>query len=114
MTKKRRHAPSVFAASLLVFALLATTAWFKEHGVRDVLELDDAIVTIDREIAMLKIENMRLIGRLERINENEAYVEMMARSHLGLVKPGETVFEFMTPEDIYPRKSVESEKDSRS
>ncbi|MBF0170514.1 MAG: septum formation initiator family protein [Nitrospinae bacterium] len=83
------------AAAGAVCAGLATTAWFKENGYADVTRLTEAIASVEARTGELKEENSRLSARLARITTDEGYVEAVARESLGLVRPGEMVFEFV-------------------
>jgi cell division protein FtsB len=82
-------------AATALFALLLGSAWFKQNGYTDVAELKRAIADVDGEIERVRKENSRLAARLTRITTDDGYVEAVARENLGLVKPGELVFEFI-------------------
>ncbi len=93
------HPPSVaLVAAGVVCVGLAVTGWFKENGYSDVARLKEAITSVEGETAALKDENSRLSARLTRISTDEGYVEAVARESLGLVRPGEVVYEFVDEE----------------
>lgn len=97
-----RRPTVVLAAAMVVCVGLIATAWFKENGYADVSRLTDAIGAVEGETVRMEEENSRLGARLTRITTDEGYVEAVARESLGLVRPGEVVYEFVD-EDILNR-----------
>lgn len=93
------HRPYVALAAAVVLCVgLAVSAWFKENGYSDVARLTEAIGSVTAETAALEEENSRLSARLTMITTDEGYVEAVARESLGLVRPGEVVYEFVDEE----------------
>ena len=81
--------------SILFFVVASSTAYYKESGLRDVQKLNKAIFSVDQEISTLERDNRRIAIELESLNSDDTYVESIARENLGLVKPGEIVYEFI-------------------
>lgn len=85
----------IFIASLLFFVFLALTAVFREDGIIKARRLNKKIEALKSEIGNLKKENERLIREVYALKNDPSYIEKIAREDLGLVKPGEIVFEFV-------------------
>lgn len=82
-------------ASMVFFGLVTTTAYYKENGFRDVQKLMDAIKTVQGQLEEMKMANERGVMEIASLKNSDFYVESIARDSLGLVKPGETVYEFV-------------------
>jgi len=82
-----------FSAAFFVIVLIA--AWQKENGFKDIQKLSAAINELDGKISDLQAENDRQVNELHVLNASNSYVESIARESLGLVKPGEVVYEFV-------------------
>lgn len=91
---------SLLAASVVFFLLVSATAFYKENGLRDVKKLRSAIENIDGEIASVRGETDRIRLELASLNSDDKHVESIARESLGLVKPGETVYEFIDANEL--------------
>lgn len=85
----------LFGASLLFFMFVTATAYYKRNGLKDLQRLEVAIAEIKLEIKEVEQENARYRHELDSLNYSNAYVEAIARESLGLVKPGEVVYEFV-------------------
>ena len=92
----------LLALSALYFAALTTASYYKENGFRDIQKLSSAIEEINDTAAQLSEENARYVKELAQINSSDMYVEAIARENMGLVKPGEIVFEFVDIERLTP------------
>lgn len=88
------------AASVAFFLLVSATAFYKENGLRDVKKLRAAIEDIDGEIAKVRRDTDRIRLELASLNSDDRHVESIARENLGLVKPGETVYEFIDAREL--------------
>ncbi len=98
MSKNR---PSVLlAASIAFFVAVTITAYFKQNGLKDVAELKVAIEKIEKDTYAVMAENERYRQELISLNHSERYVNAIAREKLGLVKPGEVVYEFVDAERL--------------
>jgi cell division protein FtsB len=92
----------LFALSVFYFVFLTTSSYYKENGFRDIQRLSFAIEEIGRKTSQLADENTRYANELVQINTSDTYVEAIARENMGLVKPGEIVFEFVDIEKLSP------------
>lgn len=80
----------VAAAAVLVTLLLA---W----GVRGTLRIRamrQEIMTVERDIATLRARAATLTETIDRLRNDPAYLEKLAREEYGLVREGETVLKF--------------------
>ncbi len=85
----------IFIASLLFFVFLVLTAIFREDGIIKSYNLNKKLELLKSDIGNLKRENERLSREVYALKNDPAYIEKIAREDLGLVKPGEIVFEFV-------------------
>jgi cell division protein FtsB len=92
----------LFAVSVFYFTFLTTASYYKENGFRDIQKLSTAIQEMNKTAAQLAEENARYSKELAQINSSDMYVEAIARENMGLVKPGEIVFEFVDIEKLSP------------
>ena len=70
-------------------------AFYKENGLKDVRKLHNSIDSVDNQISALELENNQITVELSSLNHSDIYVEAIAREHLGLIKQGEVVYEFV-------------------
>tara|TARA_B100000959_G_scaffold274629_1_gene326773 strand:- start:8351 stop:8668 length:318 start_codon:yes stop_codon:yes gene_type:complete len=89
------RAVTVFTISIIFFILTTTLAYYKENGIRTMLDLSTEIENINYEITMLKLENRKIEMERMSLYQKGLHVEAMAREDLGLVKKGEVVYEFI-------------------
>lgn len=93
------------SAVLLGFSIvlsigIAISAYHKENGVADVIELRGAIAGLEKKIALVENRNNRLRRKINSLHSDDSYTEEMARKELGLVKPGEVVYEFIPADQL--------------
>lgn len=101
----------VALAALLAF--LQFRLWFGESGTRSVAALDQKVKEQTRENAGLKQRNAALAAEVEGLKSGEAAVEDRARSELGMIKPGETFYRVVEPQDA-PPASAETDTDGEA
>lgn len=90
----------LFTVSTVFFVLVTTAAYYKHNGLKDLMELKVAIVDIKREIIEARLESERYRQEIESLNYSDSFVEAIARESLGLVKPGEVVYEFVDAKEL--------------
>lgn len=93
---------ALFALSVFYFVFLTASSYYKENGFRDIQKLSFAIEEINKTLAQLEDDNIKYANELTQINSSDMYVEAIARENMGLVKPGEIVFEFVDIEKLSP------------
>ena len=86
--------------SILFFVLMGSAAYYKDNGLYDVAHLQDEIASVRTEAERLRIANARMRGELDNLQEGDFHVEAIAREDLGLVKPNEVVYEFISSDTL--------------
>ena len=64
------------------------------NGLLKVWRLKQKVDTLERDVQMLEAENDRLARTIDRLREDPALIEKIAREELGYVKEGEKVLKF--------------------
>lgn len=79
---------------VLVFftAVLVLNAVFGERGLLAMIRANRNHAQLQEELARAQAENARLSEEARLVDEDPATIEDIARSELGLIKPGEKVF----------------------
>jgi cell division protein FtsB len=79
------------AVLLLLVAGLAVYGW---QGMVRVRELRAELRALERENVALREQAQRLTQVIDRLRNDPAYLERIAREERGMVRPGETVLKF--------------------
>ena len=82
-------------ASISFFIFIVIAAIFRDDGVIKVYHLNEKVDSLKNNISKLKKENEKLNTEVYALKNDSSYIEKIAREDLGLVKPGEVVFEFV-------------------
>lgn len=80
-------------SSLFLFAMMASTVW-GDRGLLAMWRTQHELERLVREIEIVEQKNATLSHEVQRLRSDLAYIEKIAREELGLVRPGEIVFEF--------------------
>lgn len=94
--KNRWKAFILIGIAINVYLLLSF--FFGEMGQIKVTKIRGVYQKIQTEVLSLKLENKQLASRIEALQYDNASIERLARLRLGLVKPGELVYEFFETE----------------
>lgn len=78
---------------LAAFIFLQYRLWFDHGGIRDMLQLKEALALQTVENAKLKKRNEELLFQIQRLQNSGDAVESRARSELGMVKQDETFYQ---------------------
>ncbi len=70
-------------------------ALFRDQGILDVLRLAEQVASMRADMNRLAEENTALQAEIGRLRNDPDEVERIARDVLGLVRPGDTVYEFI-------------------
>jgi cell division protein FtsB len=76
---------------LLLFVGLTVYGW---QGVVRLREMHEQLQSLERENVVLRREAERLVQVIDRLRNDPAYLERIAREERGMVRPGETVLKF--------------------
>lgn len=80
-----------FLGLLLVLSLLG------DRGLLQLYEMGRVKAHLEREIEALRQENAALREQVEAMRHHPSHAEEIARRDLGLVRPGEIVYQFRKP-----------------
>ena len=69
--------------------VLLLDAVFGERGLFQTTRARQDLLRVEQQIADLKRENAALRGEAQRLQQDPATLELVARKELGLVRPGE-------------------------
>ena len=89
----------LLALLLALLAWLQYRLWFGEGGERQVAALQAQVQQQARDNAGLKQRNEALAAEVEDLKSGEAAAEERARSELGMIKPGETFYRVVDPDN---------------
>ncbi len=84
-----------FAVAMAVSLLMFGAALFRPGGIFDVIHLTERVDGMRAELGVLAKENVRLREENRLLRDDPEEIERVARDMLGLVRPGERVYEFI-------------------
>ena len=87
---------------LVLLGWLQYRLWFGSGGQREVAQLDAQVRQQARDNAGLQQRNDALAAEVEDLKSGEAAVEERARNELGMIKPGETFYRVIEPQEPAP------------
>lgn len=97
--KERRRSNIIFySIFLFVFLLLIYNFFFGQMGYLHYVKLKQNEQRLIKDIMELSAQNQILKKEIELLKKEPAYAEKYAKEKFGLVKPGEMVFQFQSPE----------------
>jgi cell division protein FtsB len=85
--------PRVVGGALVVLLLAALTV-YGWQGVVRLRQMREQLQSLERENVSLRREAERLAQVIDRLRNDPAYLERIAREERGMVRPGETVLKF--------------------
>ncbi len=89
--RRRRRRIRLVAACLGVLALASVLG---NRSLVQIYQMNRTRAALEEEIARLKEANVALASEVRSIQEDPERLEGLAREDLGLVKPGETIYQF--------------------
>jgi len=84
---------------LLLFAGLTVYGW---QGVVRLRQMREQLQSLERENVTLRRDAERLAQIIDRLRNDPAYLERIAREERGMVRPGETVLKFPPKDKVSP------------
>jgi cell division protein FtsB len=87
---------------LVLLGWLQYRLWFGSGGQREVAQLEAQVRQQARDNAGLQQRNDALAAEVEDLKSGEAAVEERARNELGMIKPGETFYRVIEPQEPAP------------
>jgi cell division protein FtsB len=94
--KKRRYGRLFL---LLVFLLVCYFFLAGDYGLLKIWTQHRQIQRLEQETNRLRAEQLDLKQQCLKLASDSAYIEKKAREELGMAKPGERVYQFVTPPD---------------
>ena len=88
----------VLVLLLALLAWLQYRLWFGGGGEREVAQLQAQVARQRHDNTGLQQRNDALAAEVEDLKSGEAAVEERARNELGMIKPGETFYRVIEPE----------------
>ncbi len=93
---------------IILICLLAVTQyqyWLGDYNREGLINLKEEIALVELERQIIENDNQRLIEEKEKLNSGKEALEGVARTELGMIKPGETFYVF---KDVMPQKTKEN------
>jgi cell division protein FtsB len=88
----RKTRGALFFLLLFLALVLALDALVGDRGVFAVMQARREYTEVETALANARAQTARLREEERRLREDSTAIEELARQHLGLVKPGETLF----------------------
>jgi len=88
---------------LLAFVLLVLSV-FGEQGIFRIRALGRDRVTLTQKVQEIERDNVALRRQLQDMKDGRASYELAAREKLGMVKPGEIVYDFRADPTVRPAR----------
>ena len=89
---RRRRRQILQYVFLLAGVVLVIDALVGDKGLLAMIQARQEYRTLEKSLADVRAENTRLREQAQRLREDPAAVEDLARRELGLIKPGEKLF----------------------
>jgi cell division protein FtsB len=102
---------------LLLLALLGWLQyrlWFGGGGEREVAQLQDQVARQRHDNTGLQQRNDALAAEVDDLKSGEAAVEERARNELGMIKPGETFYRVIEPEQAPAQDAANGQPDANA
>ncbi len=81
-------------AAAVVLVVAGGLAVYGGSGVLRVRAMQEEIRQLEREVSTLRAQTEKLTGTIDKLRNDPAYIEKLAREDLGYVREGETVLKF--------------------
>ena len=83
--------------AFIIMSLLAGTMFFSKDGLPRYFEMRENRQQVMDQIQQLKYINLAMEKDITRIQSDPQRLEELARNRLGMVRPGEVVYQFVEP-----------------
>jgi cell division protein FtsB len=94
MSKKR-----LLFLVLILFLILGFFTFFGDKGMLHLLRLQKDLGRIKETNLRMEEENRKLREEVRRLQHEKRYIEDIARKELGMIKEGEIIYQFDSPND---------------
>jgi cell division protein FtsB len=93
--RKRRILLFIF----ILFLILGLFTFFGDKGILHLVHLQKDLARIKETNNKVEEENRRLQEEVRRLQNEKRYIEEIARKELGMVKEGEIIYQFDSPDE---------------
>ena len=87
---------SLIVSLVLLFGILQYKLWVSSNGIAETLNLKSAITTRVDTNQKLNKRNQILNSQVQELKQGKETVVDLARNEVGMIKPGETYYHFVT------------------
>jgi cell division protein FtsB len=94
MKKKR-----ILLFTLILFLILGLLTFFGDKGILHLLHLQNDLARVKEMNNRMGEENRKLEEEVRRLQHEKRYIEEVARKELGMVKEGEIIYQFDSPNE---------------
>jgi cell division protein FtsB len=105
MSKKR-----ILILVLFLFLIFGFFTFFGDKGIVHLLRLQKEWGRIKEANVKIEQENQKLREEVKRLQYEKRYIEEIARKELGMVKEGEVIYQFESPNDKNRKNSTNDSK----
>jgi len=81
----------LMSLALSIIFALALLIIFGDHGALDLKHLNEKNQKLVKQNALLARENLKLARQIQRLKNDHAYIENIARRELGMIKADEVI-----------------------
>jgi len=92
---------------VLFILLLLGVAVFGEKGILCAINSNQQKEQLQQRVQELEADNQRLREEIKALHSDRRYLEALARKQLGMVKPGERVYQFRSHQPPTPSEPAE-------
>ncbi|OGT31308.1 MAG: hypothetical protein A3E87_10395 [Gammaproteobacteria bacterium RIFCSPHIGHO2_12_FULL_35_23] len=86
---------SLVIVLLLLFGILQYKLWASSTGIAETINLNKAITTQLQANDKLENRNQILHSQVAELQQGQATIEDLARNEIGMIKPGETYYQYI-------------------
>ena len=105
MSKKR-----IVILVLFLFLIFGFFTFFGDKGIIHLLHLQKELVRVKDANVKIEVENRKLREEVKRLQYEKRYIEEIARKELGMVKEGEVIYQFESPNEKKEKNSTNDGK----
>ena len=95
MNQRQKIMLAIISVAMFSFLLVVL---FGDNGLLELRRLDRTHQQLRKDNALLTEGNLQMYRSVDRLQNDPAYVENIARQELGMIRPDELIFKFKTDE----------------
>ena len=90
----------IILLTVTFFLLVVVVATFREDGILTIYEFENELEQFKVKNDELKIKNQKLRHEIDTLKSDPFAIEVLAREKLNMVRPGETIYQFVLQEKV--------------